>query len=196
MTTPGIPTHGFEPVTSASERLIRGLSLYVIPLFLIMLTLWALLFLPNRYPTVPGQSLGIQALASQQEHADPELLTQLENAPTRQRLHLSEPHWLLLTLPAPFPQQDQVLHFPASPISSLHCQDARSGQALRNSELDPPTPLSPAPVKSYTLELGQANHPDTVLCRVETSRPTLLQAQLWASADVTNSSIRLRDGLK
>lgn len=195
MTTPGIPTHGFEPVTSASERLIRGLSLYVIPLFLIMLTLWALLFLPNRYPTVPGQSLGIQALASQQEHADPELLTQLENAPTRQRLHLSEPHWLLLTLPAPFPQQDQVLHFPASPISSLHCQDARSGQALRNSELDPPTPLSPAPVKSYTLELGQANHPDTVLCRVETSRPTLLQAQLWASADVTNSSIRLSRGI-
>src|SRR5690606_27462003 len=161
------------------------LSLYVIPLFLIMLTLWALLFLPNRYPTAPGQSLSIQALASQQEHADPELLTRLRNAPSRQRLHLSEPHWLLLTLPAPFPQQEhgdpqsrtrlrnapsrqrlplrephwllltlppprpqqqQVLHFPASPISTLHCQDARSGKTLRDSELDPPAPLSPAPV--------------------------------------------------
>lgn len=195
MTTPGIPTHGFEPVTSASERLIRGLSLYVIPLFLIMLTLWALLFLPNRYPTAPGQSLSIQALASQQEHADPELLTRLRNAPSRQRLHLSEPHWLLLTLPAPFPQQEQVLHFPASPISSLHCQDARSGKTLRDSELAPPAPLSPAPVKSYTLELGQTNHPDTILCRVDTSRPTLLQAQLWARADISNSSIRLSRGI-
>ncbi|MGE8591104.1 MAG: hypothetical protein ACN6OD_17195, partial [Alcaligenes sp.] len=64
MTVSGIQIDSLEPVTSTSERLIRGLSFYVIPLFLILLTLWALIFLPNRYPSPSGQPLNFHALAS------------------------------------------------------------------------------------------------------------------------------------
>src|SRR5690606_41333231 len=109
MTVSGIQIDSLEPVTSTSERLIRGLSFYVVPLFLIVLTLWALIFLPNRYPSPSAQPLNFHALARDQAPPDPDLISRLAASPRQRRLPLDDPHWLLLDLAC---QDDGTEHAP------------------------------------------------------------------------------------
>ena len=195
MTVSGIQIDSLEPVTSASERLIRGLSFYIIPLFLILLTLWAIFFLPNRYPSPSGQILGFHAQASQQTTADPDLISLLTARPLQGQLQLDEPHWILLDLPAKDDNNEHVLHFPASRFNVLACQRAGSTQALAINDHSLSTQALRSPIQGYTVELGSTAVPASILCRVDVDSSSLLQVELWAAEDIKHSSIRYTRGI-
>lgn len=195
MTVSGIQIDSLEPVTSTSERLIRGLSFYVIPLFLILLTLWALIFLPNRYPSPSGQPLNFHALAGDQAAPDPDLISRLTASPLQRQLQLDEPHWLLLDLPSKDDGNEHVLHFPASQFNVLACWRTNDSQTLIVNDHSLSTQALRSPVQGYTVDLGASADPASILCRLEVDSPGVLQVELWAADDIKHSSIRYTRGI-
>ncbi|WP_341668341.1 putative bifunctional diguanylate cyclase/phosphodiesterase [Alcaligenes sp. SDU_A2] len=192
MTVSGIQIDSLEPVSSTSERLIRGLSFYVIPLFLILLTLWALFFLPNRYPAPSGQVLSFHALASTQSEPDAALIERLTASPAQRQLQVDKPHWLLLALGEQQTPPDQVLYFPAAHFNTLHCLQADTEHPLTVRDHSLSTQALRSPIQGYTLEPGNAS---AIVCRIDPAGSSQLHIERWAADDIKHSSIRYTRGV-
>lgn len=79
--------------SGVSQRITEILSIYVLPLFICLLSLAALLQLPAHYPSAAGFSLSLQTLPAPVTPSAPSINTQtaLAQQPTESRLSTHDP---------------------------------------------------------------------------------------------------------
>lgn len=174
--------------SGVSQRITEILSIYVLPLFICLLSLAALLQLPEHYPSAAGFALDLQTLPASVTPSAPSINTQtvLAQQPTESRLSTHDPFWLKFSLPEDFNNSEYDIRFATSPLRSLYCYGTQPDQ----------TDLIALPTVAIHASHGYALHTTslsalaTVYCHVLPSVAGPFSVHSWTTSDWAQANQR------
>lgn len=182
MTSAGMRLSNADTTHSKEPRFLRVLSFYFIPFAIVLLTLWILLFQPNRFPAQHGQRLDYRTGSGMMVEPSPERSQHLLQTMPASRLETPGKNWLLFQLPTLPPNpQNYVIRINDAALSSLQCQLAPDWHPL---PVQHPSqnPIA-LPLQGYIIDLGTNPQANTVLCQLS-SENTVLHLELWPADDL------------
>ncbi|MGG4773028.1 putative bifunctional diguanylate cyclase/phosphodiesterase [Paenalcaligenes sp. Me52] len=174
--------------SGASQRITEVLSIYVLPLFICLLSLVALLQLPAHYPSAAGFSLSLQTLPAPYAQTPPSsaIQTALAKQPSELRLSTHDPFWLQFSLPEDFDSTAHDIRFATSPLLGLHCYGTQPEQE----ELSQLPTSALGSSHGYDLQTNGLAPLGTVYCNVLPSVSGPFSIQNWTSSDWAQASQR------
>lgn len=173
--------------SDASQRIADALSIYLLPLFICLLSLAALLQLPAHYPSAAGNPLSIQTVVATSPPSSPDTYLQhaLAQQPLQPRVSTHTPFWLRFNLPEAFDSATQSIRFASSPLLGLQCYGAAHEQAL--APLPTPTPASS---HGYYVDTQGLTPPAEVYCHATPSVAGPLSVSSWSDVQWDQTSQR------
>lgn len=178
------------------ERVLRVLSIYIVPLGVGLVAVWALVFWQSQYASSGGVPLTMRVLVEAGPQLTPEsALASLREAPTRpfHDTNLSEhPVWLRVDLTEAATARPALV-FPSRHTVEMRCWDAQSlaplGHATRENASGALTSIKAG------FGLPEAVAGQQVLCRAVSVGPARLQAEWWNRADLEASVLEFHRNL-
>lgn len=178
------------------DWLLRTMSIYIIPMAMAGVAVWALLFWQSNYLSAGGHTLMMRVLPQAAVELTPEqALAALANRPLKSfhDTNLSEePVWLLVDLPVSMAQPPSLL-FPSRHAVAMACWDGKSlvslGQAAREQASGSLISMKAG------FGLPEASAGLSVLCRAAFVGPARLQADWWVQADLQASVLEFHRNL-
>ncbi|MDD0810531.1 EAL domain-containing protein [Curvibacter sp. RS43] len=164
------------------DRFLLALSIYVLPLGVLMFSAWALVFWPHIYPESNSESLRFKVAAADtawnQEQALKQLSQQTETS--LYDTHLSErPVWFQLDIPVRGSLGPGTLEFPSRHASQITCWDRRSMNLLGRASHHASVGNMVSSRGGFALQLSDQSANTQLLCQVDFVGPAKLTAQLW-----------------
>lgn len=185
-------------IQSIIERIVAGLSFYMIPAAIGLASLAALFFWSDQYAAKADKQLELRILAQSGEalpfdQARAQLVTaSIKNFYDNK---LSEaPIWFSFRTGQAAPS-DKVVEFPSRHAMEISCWDSASQRLLGHSIGDDPDGQL-SPVKAgYALKLD--NTGQEVICRTKFLGPARLTAELWSPSqlDISSQDFHRKSGL-
>lgn len=166
------------------DNALSGLTLYLLPALILMLTVWSLVAWPEAYPTPQEQPLSFRAAVDESASWTPaQAAKALQDKALvwRHDTQLSElPVWFALQAPAHAPAWRQVVEFPSRHATQISCWDQASlallGHATRNVQLGG-LRLSRG---GFALIRGTEVPQQALICKAEFVGPAQLTALQWS----------------
>jgi len=180
------------------EKLLRALSMWVIPLAIALFSLLALSAWDDRYSSEPLQQLEFQALLDESgELTAKEALARLANEKNRQQYEtrLSKaPVWFRIPLDPPISGTDWV-EIPSRHLKEIACWDTQTDRLLGQAGSGEASGEIRTIKSGYALQ-AQSTRSD-ILCRASFQGPARLTALLWSDhgLSVSEQDFHRKSGL-
>lgn len=176
---------------AVSGRLVYVIALYLIPSGTVLLSILAVLNLPNYYPLEKGQALAFRALADNAAPSTPEqALQQLSRQAPVSSVPTTENAWLLFTAPAQPDNGHTAIDIPAAPTQSLQCWNGTDLSSMGKAYRGGSDGALRASKLGFAIILGAMHAPRSVLCQITLAHPTTITSELWPVINLHKASKR------
>ena len=181
----------------AIDTLLYGVSIYVLPATIALVSLLALLAWDSRYPAADAAALEIRSLEQGQEPFTPaQALAALEREPAtgyRDTKLSEQPFWVRLTaqpeLRPAGTDEPQIIEFASRHATAVACWNAANLQLMGRVDRSSVEGKLRAAKAGFALDLGRTRAAVTVLCRVESIGPARVSAAQWTASRFEASAL-------
>ncbi|MBB5216272.1 putative bifunctional diguanylate cyclase/phosphodiesterase [Parapusillimonas granuli] len=183
-------------VAHLRSRLVYYFSLYLVPAIIVLCSVLAVMFLPERYPSANAQRLEFRHVPDPAAALTPDdALAELKGRAPNPALPVGSPGWLLIGAPGEAGITHPALEIPTRLIQSLSCWNAQGMEAL-GSSAEPRGPQGSVrnSKQGYSVALDGIALPASILCRVTLSEPGVLSVNLWNTSELVKSNHRYERG--
>lgn len=179
---------GHSPVPNLTDRALKLLSLYVIPIALLTASLTALFVWEDLYSSSAEKRLEFQVMQSNSWSTPADALPELKEALPRKYFDtkLSEvPVWFSFRVPEETPDLD-IVEFPSRHASEMTCWDANTQEFLGYANSQGHRGAIKEIKSGYALSIKST--PTTIVCLTSFIGPARLTANLWSSDQLAIST--------
>lgn len=187
---------GHQDSSDLTERLLRLLSYYIIPVALLLGSLAALFVWDDLYTSTPEKSLDFQVIQTTAATTPEQALLQLDQLPAK-RYHdtkmSEEPVWFGFRVPVERPAES-VVEFPSRHARDMSCWDASTREFLGFADTKGHRGAMFQNKSGYALNLRGAT--SRVICQTSFVGPARLAVHLWDAdkLDVSTKDFHRQSG--
>ncbi|VVE35388.1 diguanylate cyclase [Pandoraea iniqua] len=175
-------------VTARLDELFRTVSLYAVPVAIMLVSGIVLLFQDSQYAVRGATPLAFQALGDLPATLGPPMVqSALERAPNvdQYSTHLSEtPVWFRVTVPPVDDVQHTVIEFPSRHAQTLACWRNPDAPAIGRADRSDVSGAFRVSKAGFAIDLGQLSAPVTLLCEGTFSGPAHLALVAWPASEL------------
>jgi diguanylate cyclase (GGDEF)-like protein len=175
------------------DLLLYNFSTYALPLVIGFLCLLALVSWKTQFTEIEPSPLSIQATQDEHDISTPsQALIRLRDRPFElfHDTQLSEsPIWFSLVVPKDNDNTPQMIEFPSRHAMDVSCWDARTLNALGQSDRVGMDGAMSAFKTGFTLELGPTTADRPIVCRSTAVGPARISALKWRASELKNSGL-------
>lgn len=176
----------------AVERLLYALSVYWLPILIVVVSLLAIVTWQPQFRTAIPQPLEIRIAKGSETVVDPVLaLAQLQGISGQlfQDTRLSEtPYWFTFDTPKRVEASPLIVEFPSRHTMAIECWDARTMRPLGRGDRQGASGDVSLVKAGFALQLNAASKGGQILCRTHAVGPARLSAQVWGVEDLQVSA--------
>lgn len=175
-------------VTARLDGLFHTVSLYAVPIAIMLLSGLVLVFQENQYAVRGATPLTFQAAGDLPSTLGPDaVVSAVDRAPavTQYDTHLSEaPVWFHVSVPPVGGDESTLLEFPSRHAQTLACwRDPDAAPVGRADRSDVSGDLHPSKA-GFSMNLGRLTAPVTLLCQATFSGPAHLAVTAWPASQL------------
>ncbi len=176
-------------------------TLWVVPLAILLFSIVAITGFPPLYPATSGSQLSFRSLPIAAGHSSPESAhAALQTVPQQQQVEMSNGAWLLINLTERAQRQPTAIDFPARGAESLTCWRPDTMQILGQVTGRTASGAMRTSRLGHALMLGHNEEQagasfSTLLCRAVYGKTTVFTAELWSIPDLRAASDRFHRGI-
>ncbi len=175
-------------VTARLDELFRSISLYAVPVAIMLLSGIVLLFQESQYAVRGAMPLSFQAQGDLPATFGPPLVQgSLERAPPVQQFstHLAEtPVWFRVTVPPVGDDESTVIEFPSRHAQTLACWRNPDAPAIGRADRSAVSGAIRVSKAGFSINLGHLVAPVTLLCEGTFSGPAHLSMVAWPASQL------------
>lgn len=177
---------------SQLDRALQGLSVYLLPAAIGLLSVLAMLFWPPQHPPPETRPLSFRVVEDRAATLTPaQALARLQTQPPvpRHDTRLSEaPFWLAFSAQRRPDEPPQTVEFPSRHAMNLACWDAANLEALGQADRQYASGRLSQVKAGFALSLDPAVQTQNILCQVRLAGPARMTLLQWPSAQLQRAA--------